>query len=235
MRFKKFCKKIISTFFIAPYDDIILTVREKKLTYLSQEKLVAVYDAVKSTNHLDGILIEAGCALGGSGIVIAKAKADNKDLYIYDIFGQIPPPSEKDGEDVHARYATIAGGKSTGIGGELYYGYRENLLDQVKENFKQCGIELSDKIHFVKGLYQDTLKISSPVSFAHIDCDWYESVMICLEQIIPNLMVGGLVIIDDYVAWSGCRRAVDEYLSRIENNGKFKISIDRKLLLQRLS
>ena len=49
-------------------------------------------------------------------------------MKVYDVFGMIPPPGEKDGADVHQRYATIAGGASKGIGGETYYGYRDDLL-----------------------------------------------------------------------------------------------------------
>jgi asparagine synthase (glutamine-hydrolysing) len=35
--------------------------------------------------------------------------------------------------------------------------------------------------------------------------------MICLQRIVPRLIVGGTLVIDDYEAWSGCRKAVDEY------------------------
>ena len=65
----------------------------------------------------------------------------------------------------------------------------------------------------VKGLYSDTLKIDSPVSLAHIDCDWFDSVMTCLERIAPRLVKGGALVIDDYDNWSGCKSAVDLYFN----------------------
>ena len=34
------------------------------------------------------------------------------------------------------RYDVIRQGKSQGIGGDLYYGYRENLIKSVKNNLK---------------------------------------------------------------------------------------------------
>ena len=40
--------------------------------------------------------------------------------------------------------------------------------------------------------------------------------MTCLERIAPRLATGGLLIIDDYDAWSGCRRAVDEYFAELD-------------------
>jgi len=124
----------------------------------------------------------------------------------------IPPPSEKDCEDVHKRYEIIKAGKAKGLGTNNYYGYDENLFEKVKENFNHYGIELlSNNVHLVKGLFQDTMKIDFPVALAHIDCDWYESVLTCLTRIVPELVVGGTLVIDDYYSWSGCKKAVDEY------------------------
>lgn len=68
-------------------------------------------------------------------------------------------------------------------------------------------------VHLVKGLFQDTLHIGDQVALAHIDADWYESVMTCLTRIAPRLISGGVLVIDDYDDWSGCRTAVDEYFA----------------------
>lgn len=162
--------------------------------------------------HIDGIIIETGCALGGSAIALTSAKSRDRHFYIYDVFGMIPPPSERDDEDVHERYKVIASGHSTGIENDLYYGYEENLYDKVVQNFKNFEVEVSENnIHLVKGLYEDTLTIKSPVALAHIDCDWFNSVWTCLERIEPHLVKGGTLVIDDYHAWSGSKKAVDEY------------------------
>ena len=45
----------------------------------------------------------------------------------------MPPPSTKDGPDVHARYADIVAGR----GGNDYYGYYENLLGFVESEFRK--------------------------------------------------------------------------------------------------
>ncbi len=66
-------------------------------------------------------------------------------------------------------------------------------------------------MHFVRGTYEKSLILNDPVAFAHIDCDWYESVKVCLERIEPKLVSGGILIIDDYYTWSGCSKAVDSY------------------------
>jgi asparagine synthase (glutamine-hydrolysing) len=50
---------------------------------------------------LDGSLLEAGCAPGGSALVIAAGQAGRPPPGIFDVFGAIPPHSEADGPDVH--------------------------------------------------------------------------------------------------------------------------------------
>lgn len=193
---------------------IIQEVRWRRLTYLEEAALKDLMEAAAKTDHLNGCIIETGCALGGSGICIAHEKKAEKQLFIYDVFGMIPAPGEKDGEDVLKRYEEIKQGKSCGIGGDLYYGYQDNLLERVKDSFcSVLGVKSPQELHveFVKGLFEDTLICEQPVAMAHIDCDWYDSVMICLERIVPMLVRGGILVIDDYDHWSGCKRAVDAY------------------------
>jgi hypothetical protein len=203
---------------------IVHEVRQKALTYLEPHALTDLYDVVRAleTRNVEGAIVEAGCALGGSAIVITAAKRDARPFYVYDVFGTIPPPSEKDGADVHERYSIISSGKSTGIGGEIYYGYVDNLLGAVHENFRSCGEPVEENnVRLVPGLFQDTIQLSEPVSFAHIDGDWYESVMTCLERIEPLLIPGGVLVIDDYDHWSGCRKAVDEYFRDKKSQYRF--------------
>ena len=53
----------------------------------------------------------------------------------------------------------------------------------------------------------------SAVAFCHVDVDVYWSVRACCEFVWPRLMVGGVMVFDDYDASScpGARLAVDEY------------------------
>jgi hypothetical protein len=159
-------------------------------------------------------MVEVGCALGGSAIVIAAAKAAARAFEVYDVFGMPPAPDGNDGPDVHARFAVVTRGESGGIAGQRYYGYRGDLLPEVRANFARHGIDPdAAAVRFVRGLVQDTLHGDGPVAFAHIDCDRYASVRTCLERLAPRLARGGVLVIDDYLVWSGCRRAVDEYFA----------------------
>ena len=208
----------------------IIRIKTDQLTYLATHDLLNLYRAAKAVEQAQvvGMFIEAGCALGGSAITIGKAKKTQREFRIYDAFGMIPAPSDKDDADVHARYDEIKSGKSKGLGGDTYYGYTENLQTVVMANLASYGLPIQDNnIKLIKGHFEDTLYITEPVALAHIDCDWYASVMSCLIQIEPNLSPGGKIIFDDYVEWSGCRNAVDEYFN--DKDGYVFTMVGRKL------
>lgn len=211
--------------------------KKEGLTYLTDGALIEIKNAIKNIEKrkVQGIFIETGCALGGSSILISLSKNPERLFFVYDVFGMIPAPSNMDGEDVKKRYSTIASGNSRGINNNKYYGYETDLKAKVVDNFRSYGLELSShNIHLVEGLYQETLKVNNQVAFAHIDCDWYESVMTCLMQIIPHLSFGGKVIIDDYYDWSGCRKATDEYFR--DKKTAFKLStVAGKLHVEKVS
>src|SRR3954465_13996416 len=209
----------------------IARVREEHLTYLKPDNLRELANSVLDVEKqgLDGLLIEAGTARGGSAIVMAAAKAPERPLKVYDVFGMIPPPSEQDGADVHERYAKITAGGARGPGGQTYYGYRDDLYAEVTESFSRLGVPAQERsVKLIKGLFEDTIEGDDPVALAHLDGDWHESTMTCLERIAPRLVPGGRIVLDDYYQWSGCRTAVDEYFKdrdgfRLERRAKLHV------------
>jgi predicted O-methyltransferase YrrM len=212
-------------------EQAIVRAREEHLTYLKPEHLRTLAAAVQEVEHRDlpGLIVEAGTARGGSAIVMAAAKAPGRPMKVYDVFGMIPPPGERDGADVHERYAKIAGGEARGVGGDTYYGYRDDLYDEVTESFSRLGVPVAEhNVELVRGLFEDTIDLDEPVALAHLDGDWYESTMTCLTRIAPLLTPGGRIVLDDYYHWSGCRTAVDEYFAgrdgyRLERRAKLHV------------
>jgi hypothetical protein len=198
-------------------EEVIARVRSNSLTYCGKPKMENLRDAALRVRQegIEGMFIEAGVALGGSAILLAKMKAPGTVLNLYDVFSMIPPPGPLDGEDAHRRYAEIKSGASAGLGGEVYYGYRGDLVEQVRANLRTFGIDTArDKVNLVKGLFEDTLHPAGPVALAHIDCDWYEPVRTCIDRIMPRLVPGGILVFDDYSSYSGCTKAVDELLQQ---------------------
>ena len=209
-----------------PTRKLIWKVVRKKYTYLSIRRLAALAKAAEqvSQNLPKGIFIEAGCALGGSTAVIAHHKPQNSRFNVYDVFGQIPPPSNNDPETVQKRYTIIATGKAQGIQGDPYYGYQPDLYQKVIQNLQELQIDpQKHHVQLIKGLLQDTLRLHNNVAFAHIDVDWHDPVLCCLERIFPKLMSGGVLIVDDYFDWGGCRQATDRFLETVP--GQYRIII----------
>jgi len=191
---------------------------------LGLRALFELHEAVvwADQQQVPGIIIEAGTAKGGSGLVLAASRRKARPVYLYDTFEGIPPPTEADGQSALRRFEEIRSGKASGVRKQVYYGYERNLLDRVRQSFAEYGMPVENsQIYLVPGLYQETLYPSAQVALAHLDCDWYESVRTCLERIVPYLVPSGRIIIDDYDYWAGCKRAVDEYFA--DKQSEFKL------------
>ena len=215
----------------ASVEEAIARARAEHLTYLKPNNLRELAASVRELERdaLPGLVIEAGTARGGSAIVMAAAKAPERPMKVYDVFGMIPPPTERDGPDVHQRYEKITGGQAKGPGGETYYGYRDDLYQAVTDSFARLGVPVGEhNVELIQGLFEDTIALDEPVAVAHLDGDWYESTMTCLTRIAPLLVEGGRIVLDDYFKWSGCRAAVDEYFAdrdgfRLEHRSKLHV------------
>jgi asparagine synthase (glutamine-hydrolysing) len=211
------------------------TVKAQKLTYLSDAKLLRLEQALRQVSTADGAFAEFGVALGGSAIVIASAAAATRQRFFgFDVFGLIPPPaSDKDDARSKERYEVIASGRAAGIGGDSYYGYRDDLYDDVIRAFHRNGLTVDGRsISLVKGLFEKTVPDTDigRVAFCHIDCDWYDPVKFCLDQIAARLAPGGLMLLDDYHDYGGCAQATNEFLAA---NPDFELRDGPNVIVQR--
>ena len=79
-------------------------------------------------------------------------------------------------------------------------------------------LQVQDTVTAVPGLFENTLprlvRQVSEIALLHADGDWYTSTATILSCLLPNLVNGGIIQIDDYGFWDGCRRAVHEYETR---------------------
>ena len=74
-------------------------VQRQRLTYLEPVKLLQIEDAIRDAQRerVPGDFVECGVALGGSAVLLARgASAQERCFDGYDVFGMIPPPTEKD-------------------------------------------------------------------------------------------------------------------------------------------
>jgi O-methyltransferase len=197
-------------------------VRRRHLTYTTPRQLVSLIRLCQNAEMAKepGVIIEAGCARGGSAILLAATKSRHRPLLVYDVFGALPPPGEQDGEDLRSRYKIIASGLATEKGGSRHYSYEPDLYRQVKDAFAEFGHPIEERtVSLIQGPVQETLAVSESVCLAHIDVDWFEPVMACLERIVPNLSPHGALVVHAYLDWSGSRKAVDTYFERVGRDG----------------
>lgn len=211
-------------------------VKQRRLTYLSSAKIRNLERCLRDieARQVAGDVIEAGIALGGSAILLASQMGRERRFHGYDVFGRIPAPSECDDEKSRARFAVIESGRAKGLGDGAYYGYVESLYEQVSSNFESFGLAVDGKrVSLHRGLFAETMHFppAARVALAHIDCDWYEPVRLCLERLYPVWSVGGYYVIDDYNDYGGCRKAVEEFLAGRQDVRR--ISEDSSLVLQR--
>ena len=208
-----------------------------RLTYLSPTKVRRLTNAMRQVTQqrVPGDILEFGIALGGSAVLLAKHATPTRQFHGFDVFGQIPPPtSERDDAKSKERFAAISAGKSHGIGGDIYYGYRTDLFESVCATLARYGCPVGDgRVFLHKGLFEETWPSygRAPIAFAHIDCDWYDPVRFCLNAVLPRLAPGGIVILDDYHDYGGCRTATDEFLD--EHAGFFAADRGANLILRR--
>ncbi len=93
----------------------------------------------------------------------------------------------------------------------------------VRGNLRRHGIDPDDGgVRLIRSLFDETLHPVKPIALAHIDADWYEPVRICLERITPHLVPGGVLVIDDYDDWTGCRLAVDKVFADKREEFRFE-------------
>ena len=88
-------------------------------------------------------------------------------------------------------------------------------LDEVRNNFSSTGYPEKNLI-FIKGKVEDTIPKNIPARIAllRLDTDWYESTRHEMTHLYPHLQKNAVFITDDYGAWAGAKKAIDEYFSR---------------------
>jgi tetratricopeptide (TPR) repeat protein len=89
------------------------------------------------------------------------------------------------------------------------------------------GVPANVTLH--RGLFADTLPAllattAVPVSFAHIDCDLYESTLSALEPVAPRLRPGSVLLFDEFFGYDGWRD--HEYRALMEICARFDLSFE---------
>jgi hypothetical protein len=142
------------------------------------------------TTPSNGIIVEVGVYQGGSALELWQvAKERSQELWLFDTFCGMP---EAGSEDFH----------KVGEFGDCSYEAVVALLPEAK---------------IFKGIFPETwyaIPEKRKISFAHIDCDQYQSITHCIQIFKPLMLSGGIMWFDDYGhRWlPGAQKAVDQHL-----------------------
>jgi len=181
-----------------PFTGTMTNVEQRMNTYHLASQVLAY--------NVPGDFVELGCHAGKCAVLLQKIidyYDPNRSLHVYDSFEGIPEPTTRDGNTA-----------------TFYKGQMAVNQQQLLDNFKKVGLK-PPLIH--AGWFKDTLPTELPqrISFAHLDGDLYDSIMVSLEHVYPRLFKGAICLIDDYCdpsvydGWNelpGVKQACDEFL-----------------------
>jgi O-methyltransferase len=199
----------------------------REYTMTSWERLYALYKSVQYTveNGIPGAFVECGVWRGGSMKLVAHVLhflGDTKrTLFLYDTFEGMTEPDPAVDVDFSGNAAANDWRQVQRRGVKWAYA----PVEEVHKIIATSGYPMN-MVKFVKGRVEETIPGTIPVSIAllRLDTDWYSSTKHEMEHLYPKLSSQGILILDDYGHYQGARRAVDEYLSKL----------DKKPLLQRV-
>lgn len=169
----------------------------------SCERLLQLADLGKitSADGIPGDIVECGVFNGGSAaaIVIGSGMDSQRKAYLFDSFEGMPEPGGLDGKEA-----------------EEWTGRCVGSPDRVREIFRTIGFPEAN-LNIRKGWFDETFSVDplpKNIAILHIDADWYQSVLTSLESFYDSVSEGGIIILDDFGHWEGCREAFYDFCTQ---------------------
>ena len=209
-----------------PYQDFAdISEKSKKIyseispyTLITLERTDAIITSIDylCANNIPGDIVECGIWKGGSICAAIKALVLNnsfeRKIYLFDAFdvdvmfsskSEIPEDKSFDGKTCEELL------NEGGLAKENYSYQLQGVIDLLKTT----GYPM-ENIIFKIGLVENTLPCNEieKIALLRLDTDWYDSTKHELIHLFPKITKNGVLLIDDYGYWQGCRKAVDDYI-----------------------
>lgn len=221
----------------------------KNHTMLSKRRLVTLYQQAVycEKSNIPGAFVECGVWKGGAVGLMALANKKHsgqlRHIHLFDAFQEIcEPDAAVDGKRAVDEVRQFTG-KADRVSGRLspLKGIYDHMggpgtLEECRKLLETTINYNEHYLHYHQGWFQDTLPMVhetiGDIAILRLDGDWYASTKVCLAFLFDKVVVGGVVIIDDYGTYEGCKKAVDEYLaqhslsvflSNIDSTGRYFI------------
>lgn len=162
-----------------------------------------------------GALVECGVRQGGAAGMMALAHLANanpptRHIHLFDSFEPMPEPKEVDGSWA-AEQSRLWKLESQKVSPDTS---RKLLVDLIGYPRAMVTYHVG---WFSETLPRDAAEIGS-IGMLRLDADLYESTKICLESLYDQIATGGIVVIDDYNYFAGCKTAVDDFVGKISKS-----------------
>ena len=181
----------------------------RPFTLLSTERLFSLYLRAKDVCQRDvpGNFVECGSYKGGAAALLASVVKRHsqrpRKVYAFDTFQGMPEPAEVDRHN-----GTPA--NETAFGAGTLRAPVDEYLAVICDRLEVTGI-----VEPVPGLFSHTLPAHQAavgtIALLHADADWYASTMEIFSNLYDLVVPGGVVQIDDFGHWEGCRKAVRDF------------------------
>ena len=178
-------------------------------------KVLAHYELYKQIMNLPGAIVECGVFKGASLMQFASFRylletAESRKIIGFDAFGSFPVSGDEEDQKFVEGFEREAG-----------EGIKEEELRQamqLKEVSKNTELIKGDILKTLPKYVEENQHLK--IALLHIDVDIYEPTKVILEQLWSRVVVGGLLVLDDYGTIAGETRAVDEFFS--DKNVRFQ-------------
>jgi O-methyltransferase len=185
----------------------------KPFTMIGYSRMICNVISMKyiEANNIEGDVVETGIWRGGSlGLLALTAFGEGKSsrtFWGFDTFQGMPIPGQHDEDFAHRKFQILQ--ESNG-----YSDWCKSSKEEVLENLRYMCSSLNN-FRLIEGKVEETLTRAESelrkISILRIDTDWYSSTKVALEFLYSRVSKGGVIIIDDYEAWEGSKKATDEF------------------------
>lgn len=169
-------------------------------------KLLAHYEIYQDIVSLPGAVVECGVYKGASLARFATFRQvlennDSRTIYGLDAFGAFPTKGVKSKADK----AFIDKFESAGGAGISKEALAKTLTAKGFSNFE---LVKGDVFQTIPALLERLPHLR--IALLHLDMDVYEPTKFAIDQFLPHMTPGGLIVFDDYNSVEGATRAADE-------------------------
>ncbi len=196
MRFLFYCRlyRGLRPFTMVPFESFLANL------YLADR-------ALRTPALEQGAIVECGTWKGGMAAAFAILGGPGRAYYFFDSFAGLPAAGEEDGEEARRWQSETLS--------PTYFDKCRASHDEFMAVIAKARLP-AHRLHVYAGDFAETFPglVVPPVAILRLDADWYRSTLLCLERFWESLLPGALVLIDDYYAWEGCRKAVHAFLAR---------------------